>query len=150
MAKLTPAQTIGPFFHEGLKWAMPASHPTSGEAATISGRVLDRDGAGIADALVEVWRPGWPTGGETPTPGLQRVATDDSGRFTFTLPSPAQGQIHASVTVFARGLLKAGLTRLYLEPEGAEDPTMVARREGDGYRYDVHLQGERATAFFQH
>ena len=27
---------------------------------------------------------------------------------------------------------------------------MVARREGDGYRYDVHLQGERATAFFQH
>ena len=40
MAKLTPAQTIGPFFHEGLKWAMPASHPTSGEAATISGRVL--------------------------------------------------------------------------------------------------------------
>ncbi len=50
--------------------------------------------------------------------------------------------------VFARGLLKPVLTRLYVPGETAEDPTMVAREEGDGLRFDVHLQGERETAFF--
>ena len=162
MAKLTPAQTIGPFFHEGLKWAMPASHPTSGEAATISGRVLDRDGAGIADALVEVWRPGWPTGGETATPGLQRVATDDSGRFTFTLPSPVRNQIHASVTVFARGLLRGLFTRVYLpvtcDIAAVELPdcvpaerraTLVARPIAQRtYEWNICLSGANETVFF--
>jgi protocatechuate 3,4-dioxygenase alpha subunit len=79
--------------------------------------------------------------------GWGRCGTDADGRFAFLVPEAVR---RLEVHVFARGLLKAGLTRLYLEPEGAEDPTMVARREGDGYRYDVHLQGERATAFFQH
>ena len=53
--------------------------------------------------------------------------------------------------VFARGLLKPVLTRLY-PPDAAanaEDPTMVAREEGDGLRFDVHLQGEQGTAFFE-
>ena len=43
-----------------------------------------------------------------------------------------------------------GPVRLSLEPDGAEDESMVARREDGAYRFDVHLQGERATAFFQH
>jgi protocatechuate 3,4-dioxygenase alpha subunit len=51
------------------------------------------------------------------------------------------------VMVFARGLLKAAVTRLYLDGD-AEDDTMIAVRSGDGYRFDVHLQGDAATAFF--
>ncbi len=51
--------------------------------------------------------------------------------------------------MFARGLLRPGVTRLYLDDEGAEDATMVARREGGVLRFDVHLQGDDATAFFQ-
>ena len=31
----------------------------------------------------------------------------------------------------------------------AEDPTMVAREEDGGLRWDVHLQGERETGFFE-
>ena len=50
--------------------------------------------------------------------------------------------------VFARGLLKPALTRLYLDGAAAEDETMVARRADDGYRFDVLLQGDGATAFF--
>ena len=49
--------------------------------------------------------------------------------------------------VFARGLLKGAVTRLYLDGD-AEDETMVAVRSGDGYRFDIHLQGDAATGFF--
>jgi hypothetical protein len=42
------------------------------------------------------------------------------------------------------------VTRLYLPgADGAEDESMVAREDGDGLRFDVRLQGERETAFFE-
>jgi len=50
--------------------------------------------------------------------------------------------------VFARGLLKPAVTRLYLDAAGAEDDTMIAQRSDGGYRFDVRLQGEAATGFF--
>ena len=53
------------------------------------------------------------------------------------------------VGVFARGLLKAAVTRLYLDGEGAEDETLVARLEDGAYRIDLRLQGDDATAFFE-
>ncbi|MDX6423502.1 MAG: hypothetical protein QOI67_973, partial [Gaiellaceae bacterium] len=49
---------------------------------------------------------------------------------------------------FARGLLKPVVTRVYLGDATAEDDTMVARHTGDRYRFDVRLQGEAATGFF--
>jgi protocatechuate 3,4-dioxygenase alpha subunit len=66
--------------------------------------------------------------------------------------------------VFARGLLRQVITRLYFPDEGeanAGDPvlssidaglreTLIARDEGSGtYRFDVRLQGENQTAFFE-
>jgi protocatechuate 3,4-dioxygenase alpha subunit len=64
--------------------------------------------------------------------------------------------------VFARGLLKPVLTRIYFpdEPANERDPvlrgipdaderaTLVAVADGDVLRFDVRLQGERQTAFF--
>jgi len=72
---------------------------------------------------------------------------------------------HICVTVFARGLLNHLVTRLYFEeePTNAGDPllkcvpndrqaTLLARCEpGDTvlvYRFDIVLQGEDETAFF--
>jgi protocatechuate 3,4-dioxygenase alpha subunit len=67
------------------------------------------------------------------------------------------------VSVFARGLLKRVVTRLYFpdeDPANAADPvlarvtdpqaraTLVAERTDDGYRLDVRLQGDGETAFF--
>ena len=58
------------------------------------------------------------------------------------------------------GLLKPVLTRMYFPDEdNGADPvlaavaperraTLVAVPEGDGLRFDVHLQGERETVFF--
>jgi protocatechuate 3,4-dioxygenase alpha subunit len=69
---------------------------------------------------------------------------------------------HVDVAVFARGLLKHLVTRLYFEDEesNAEDTvlaqvtdparraTLLAARTGDGYRFDIRLQGEGETVFF--
>ena len=132
----TPSQTVGPFFSFGL--CLRTQNELPGGSLRIEGQVFDGEEAPIADAMLEVWDP---------AVGWGRCGTDGEGRFSFLVP---EGVRRLEVLVFARGMLKAGLTRLFLDPDGAEDETMVARREGDVYRYDVHLQGERATAFFQH
>jgi protocatechuate 3,4-dioxygenase, alpha subunit len=132
----TPSQTVGPFFSFGL--CDRPRHELPGGAVRIRGRVLDGDGVPVADALVEVWDPG---------AGFGRCGTNADGEYEFLLPAGAR---RLEVMVFARGLLKPVLTRLYL-PEAAadaEDPTMVAREEEDELRFDVHLQGQRETAFF--
>jgi protocatechuate 3,4-dioxygenase alpha subunit len=69
---------------------------------------------------------------------------------------------HIDVSVFARGLLDRVVTRIYFADEAeanAEDAvlrslpedrraTLIAERTEDGYRFDVHLQGDRETVFF--
>lgn len=69
---------------------------------------------------------------------------------------------HIDVSVFARGILDRVVTRIYFADEAeanAEDPvlrsvpedrrdTLIAQPADDGYRLDIHLQGERETVFF--
>ena len=70
---------------------------------------------------------------------------------------------HVAVAVLGRGLLNHLYTRLYFddEPATADDPvlllvpadrraTLIATRDGEGaaYRWDVVLQGEGETVFF--
>ena len=69
---------------------------------------------------------------------------------------------HVDVSVFARGILDRVVTRIYFADEAdanAEDVvlrwlseeqrrTLIAEQTGDGYRLDIHLQGERETVFF--
>ena len=64
--------------------------------------------------------------------------------------------------VFARGLLRHQLTRLYFPDEeaaNAADPvlsalapadraTLVAAADGDGLRFDIRMQGDSQTVFF--
>ena len=64
--------------------------------------------------------------------------------------------------MFARGLLRHQLTRIYFPDEeaaNAADPvlaalpaddraSLVARRENGGLRFDIRMQGEQATVFF--
>jgi protocatechuate 3,4-dioxygenase alpha subunit len=33
-------------------------------------------------------------------------------------------------------------------PEGADQSTLIAAPVDDGYRFDIHLQGEHETIFF--
>jgi protocatechuate 3,4-dioxygenase alpha subunit len=74
---------------------------------------------------------------------------------------------HLALAIFARGLLKRLVTRVYFEgdPANEADPvlgsiaepllrrTLIAARERSGggpvtYRFDIVLQGEGETAFF--
>ncbi len=104
--------------------------------------------------------------------GFGRFGTDDKGHFEFVTikPGPVPGSAgrpqapHIWVSVFARGLLKRLATRVYFPDEeeaNASDPVLASiddpglrstliARAGDGglLRFDIHLQGERQTAFF--
>jgi protocatechuate 3,4-dioxygenase alpha subunit len=160
MAALTPSQTIGPFFAEAFKWAIELTTPPPG-GVRVNGRVFDRDGQGVPDAVLEIWQPDWPA--LQAVAGWQRVATDENGRFAFAMPKPETGQVHASVTVFARGLLREVFTRVYLHPADdaaaldlppgvppARRATLAGKRTtADAYAWDVRLQGEDETVFFE-
>jgi protocatechuate 3,4-dioxygenase alpha subunit len=104
--------------------------------------------------------------------GFGRSGTDAGGTFSFVtvkpgrvpLPNGGMQAPHIMVSVFARGLLERVVTRIYFPDEqeaNANDPvlssvedlglrrTLVAHEEGDALRFDIHLQGENQTAFFE-
>lgn len=169
---LTPSQTVGPYFHIGL--SRPGTNclagaDTPGQHIVIQGQVTDGDGVAVPDALVEIWQAdaaGVYRGGDGDAfRGAGRCGVDADGRFVFETvkPGAVDGQApHVNVAVFARGLLTHLYTRIYFddEPEAnatdgvlaqvpaARRGTLVAVREGDHYRFDVRLQGEGETVFF--
>jgi protocatechuate 3,4-dioxygenase alpha subunit len=117
-------------------------------------------------------------GGNGPVPntafkGFGRAPTDKDGVYAFDTVRPgalpaSDGKPqapHILVAVFARGLLVHLYTRIYFEGEAANasDPvlalvpadrrdTLIAKKETrDGkpvYRFDIRLQGEGETVFF--
>lgn len=112
----------------------------------ISGRVLDGAGEPIPDALVETWQLDPST--------FARCATDDGGRWHVVVPATPFLAVH----VFARGLLRHLTTRIYLQ-RPAKDPvfdsvpldrrdTLLAHRQDDDYQFDIRIQGENETVFF--
>ncbi len=140
----TPSQTVGPYLSLGLPW--PNGPVADLDGVRIAGRVLDGAGEPIVDALVEAWHHD--------PPAFARCPTDDDGRWHIVVP-PAP---HYAVHILARGLLRHLSTRVYLEAP-ADDPvlanvpedrrdTLLAQRTGDGYRFDIRLQGDRETVFF--
>jgi protocatechuate 3,4-dioxygenase alpha subunit len=154
----TPSQTIGPFFRVVLDFPAPALFGDGGAGVLLAGTLYDGAGAGVSDALVEMWD------GRT----LARCHTDAGGGFAFRVPiddvareTPPNEAPHLLVSVFARGLLGRVATRCYLPGDARRidgDPflaavpekrrgTLIAIAHGDGLRFDVHLQGERETVF---
>jgi len=149
--------------------AFAQSEATTGN---IEGRVLDGIDGPVPDALVETWQ-------RTPRGirGFGRCPTDADGRWTIVTLKPeaspkggaggADSRLpeapHIALSVFARGLLKRVVTRLYFDDEAAAnagdpvlasiaDPaarrTLIAERMPDGYRFDIRLQGDGETVFF--
>ena len=144
----TPSQTVGPFFTIGL-CREPQNVVVPDGSIRLVGRVLDGAGDPVPDAVVELWQPA--------QDGTRwgRCGTDAHGCFEFLTEEAPSG--YADVIVFARGLLKHLVTRCYFRNcegevmsalDAAERETLVAKREGDSLRFDIHLQGERQTVFF--
>ena len=95
------------------------------------------------------------------------TGTDGENRFIFETIKPgavdADQAPHISVIVMMRGLLTHTFTRIYFSDEqtaNATDPvltsvdaerrgTLIATKaEGSVYRFDIHMQGDQETVFF--
>lgn len=150
----------------------------SAGATRIHGTVYDGAGEPVTDGLVETWQadpeghfdhPDDPRSAGPGFRGFGRSLTDQAGSYTILTRKPGavpdgdgRQAPHIDVSVFARGLQHRVVTRIYF-PEDAEahatDPalatvppdrrdTLVAERDADGYRFDIRLQGEGETVFF--
>lgn len=159
-AELTPSQTVGPYFSLGL--LDRATNELVPGGIRITGRVLDGAGEPVPDAMVEIWQAD-EDGRYRPDFGWGRSGCDEEGRYSFVTrkPGAVAGQArHVTVMVFARGLLKPVLTRMYFPDEedaNAADPvlsavddasTLVANAVGDELEFDIRLQGDGETVFF--
>ncbi|ABG33243.1 protocatechuate 3,4-dioxygenase subunit alpha [Roseobacter denitrificans] len=141
---------------------------------TVTGCIHDGAGDRVRDAIIEVWQADG-TGslaGNDGFTGWGRVATDfDTGVFSFETIKPgcvldAGGKVmapHLCFWIVARGINMGLSTRMYFPQDSQAhetDPvlsgyvprerrdTLIARREGDTYHFDIHLQGARETVFF--
>ena len=141
-------QTVGPYLHIGLSWLVTrdiAPRGVKGERVTVAGRVLDGDGAGVADGMIEIWQAnalGKYAHPEDPQKkaldkrfrGFGRVPTEPDGAFRFTtikpgaVPGPdgTTQAPHLVVAVFMRGLLRHLATRMYFpgDARNATDPLL--------------------------
>jgi protocatechuate 3,4-dioxygenase alpha subunit len=105
--------------------------------------------------------------------GFGRSGTDKDGIYTFSTikpgavpgPNDKMQAPHIVLCVFARGMVRQTYTRIYFpdEPANAQDPilalvpaarrdTLIAKHAIENgarvYRFDVHLQGDLETVFF--
>jgi protocatechuate 3,4-dioxygenase, alpha subunit len=171
----TPSQTAGPFFAYGLTpeqynfdhksivsgTMMDAS--VEGERITIIGRIFDGQGASISDALVELWQA------DRKIFGRQGTGTNPLNQFIFTTIKPVGTEgVAASLNIIItmRGLLSHLYTRLYFSDEtkaNTQDAvlksvpkerrkTLIAEKKivngQTVYEFDIYLQGELETVFF--
>jgi protocatechuate 3,4-dioxygenase, alpha subunit len=187
----TANQPIGPFYHFALNpgWetgdnsaGVMAGPEALGERVRLTVRLLDRDGNPVTNGMIELWQAD--AGGKYDHPadtqnkiadpafrGFGRLATDEQGLCVFETvkpgPVPGLGERmqapHIDVTVYAPGLLRRVVTRIYFEgdPANVSDqvlelvsadrrPTLMARGgvEGSQWYFDLHLTGPCETVFF--
>ena len=140
-----------------------------GEGAPINDAMIE---IWQADGQGRYAHPTDPRGSNIGFKGFGRcgTGTDPANRFVFETVKPGsvdgKQAPHVSVIVFMRGLLSHAYTRLYFSDEAAAnaaDPvlrsvpearraSLIAKREdtasGPVYRFDIHMQGDAETIFF--
>lgn len=137
--KLTPSQTVGPFFSIALSKAdesNPQGSPISniivgaGQVINLRGQVLDGNSEPVLDALVEIWHAD--SAGSYNCPGFSGFARSDTsshvdGGFQFTSIKPGAASKsdapYISIVIMMRGLLTHAYTRLYFSDEAEANNT---------------------------
>jgi protocatechuate 3,4-dioxygenase alpha subunit len=153
---VTSYQTVGPYFEIGLK-DLYRQNLTNlkipGQAIEVAGTIFDADGAGVPDAILELWHADsfgkymvepQAKAFEDSLIGFGRIPTNEAGEFHFRTikPGPVQEEgsarqsPHILVSIFMRGLLYRLVTRIYFadEPANANDPVL---RSIEQYRRDT-------------
>jgi protocatechuate 3,4-dioxygenase, alpha subunit len=151
---------------------------TRGTRILLHGFVFDGDGQAVPDAMLEIWQAdangfyNHPADVEHAKAdphfqGFGRCATDANGayRFQTVKPGARDGVPYINVRIWLRGLLIHVVTRIYFsdELENENDPVLAAlephrqntliasRLEVENsvtYRFDIHMQGDLETVFF--
>jgi len=182
----TTSQTVGPFFSIGfdrLYLDDLSASGVSGQRVEIEGCVLDANAQGVPDAVIEIWQAN--AHGKYAHPddrqdkrtepsflGFGRIPTQQNGTFRFATIKPGRvpgphGKLqapHIVVSIFARGLMRRLVTRIYFpdDPANSEDyalslvepsrrHTLIAKRspKGEGiFEWNIVLQGPDETVFF--
>jgi protocatechuate 3,4-dioxygenase, alpha subunit len=146
--KLTPSQTIGPFYFgtivNGYRHDL-APADVLGERIDVVLTLHDVQGAVVPDGLFEIWQAN--SHGRYNHPedrrnlpldpgfdGYGRASTDTSGSSRFSTIKPGrvpwpEGGLqapHINISIFARGVLNRLATRMYFEGDPAlpEDPVL--------------------------
>lgn len=149
-----------------------------GDRITVTGTVTDGTGAPVKDVLIEVWQANaagvYPGKGQVEDGfrGWGRVIPDfDTGVFSFETvkPGAVMGRNdrlmapHLNLWLVARGINVGLNTRMYFGDEStanAADPvlnlieqmhrreTLIAHGNKSGYHFDICLQGDGETVFF--
>lgn len=125
-----------------------------------------------ADGSGRYAHPADPRGSNASFKGFGRCGTGTDLDYRFWFDTVKPGSVdgkqapHVNVIVFMRGILSHAYTRIYFADEAsanASDPvlasvpadrrqTLMAERvetsAGAVYRFDIHMQGERETVFF--
>jgi len=153
-----------------------ADREAAGEHVTIVGQVFDGDGKVIGDAMLEMSQVDadgrFPESREeilkTGFRGFARVGTGTDPQQRFIVETVKPGRVspdqapHLNVIVTMRGMLLHTFTRIYFEDEAAtaddavmnlvpadRRATIIAKKTAPGvYRFDIHLQGDNETVFF--
>ncbi len=175
--KQTPSQTVGPFFSYGItpeQYAfkhksvannyMYKNNSKEGEHISIEGSVFDGEGNSVNDAIVELRQDNTLDGF-----GRMGTGTEPNNKFFFHTIKPKSKDNTApyiNVLVIMRGLLNHVFTRIYFSDEAlanSNDPvlnkvpkdrkhTLIAQRKDVNgkviYTFNIHMQGENETVFF--
>lgn len=170
----SPSQTAGPYVHIGCTPNQAGIEGVYGQDLgckdvlnsdadrhALNIRVIDGQGELVKDAMVEIWianQNHW----------ARRALESETGSFDFNIAKPETasdniGQTHAphvSIWVVARGINLGLHTRMYFPDEdNSEDfalglvpedrrETLIAEENDSGYQFNIHLQGDEETVFF--
>ena len=141
----TPSQTVGPYYSIGL--CRKEENVLDAGGIELVGTLFDGQGEPVGDGIIEVWDAAGKRWG--------RAGTAPDGGFQFVVPHDCDV---LEAYVFARGLLRHQRTRIYLRsiddevvPQLSPEQlaTLRAQPVDAGLRFDIRLQGEQQTAFFE-
>jgi protocatechuate 3,4-dioxygenase, alpha subunit len=167
--KQTPSQTVGPYFAYGLTpeqylfdFKSLAGNILTNDSAntiTIKGRVFDGQNNVIVDAMIEIWDA------QNQLFGRFGTGTEPDGSYVFKNQKPISIGNEApflSVILFMRGQLVHSYTRIYFSDEARANEqdevlsalpinrrkTLIGQKTDWGYLFDIHMQGDLETVFF--
>jgi protocatechuate 3,4-dioxygenase, alpha subunit len=146
MSRKTPSQTVGPYYAIGL--TRREENVLDPDGVELAGTLFDGRGDPIPDGMIEVWDGAGKRWGRCGTKEL-------AGGFRFVVP---RDLAYLEAFVFSRGMLRHERTRIYLREgddavwaglDPAQRETLLAQAADGGLRFDIRMQGDRATVFFE-